>query len=310
MTKITAAIAHRKGKLEGIVTKALQAFVINGLASIHGSPEAKMTPTTYMELYTAISELINREEYTDTNTRGNLLYKAVSNFLAEYLQSVAQKLESQDDSALLSAYFAEWDRYTASATKVDHLLRHLNEHHIQGKAEKGKKGIYPIRLLHFVHWRSQVWQKIASRINGCAEQALRTNTEYANIIFDMYNKWAEAHPTCKDGHLLQLSKSLEAPFVDEVREHEIKVAKIAFEIARARAERAEMIAQDAGKELRMLEEGHDSMEILLHGEPIGVMYKSEEDVDDIMQSPSYATLGGETVSYVDLDVGRYFGQLS
>ncbi|KAF5230161.1 hypothetical protein FAUST_9954 [Fusarium austroamericanum] len=107
MTEITAAIAHRKGKLEGVVTKALQAFMINGLASIHRSPEAKMTPTTYMELYTAISELINREEYTDCNTRGNLLYKAVSNFLAEYLQSVAQKLESHDDSALLSAYFAE-----------------------------------------------------------------------------------------------------------------------------------------------------------------------------------------------------------
>ncbi|WXC61606.1 hypothetical protein SNK03_007482 [Fusarium graminearum] len=64
MTEITAAIAHRKGKLEVIVTKALQAFVINGLASIHKSPEFKMTPTTYMELYTAISELINREEYT------------------------------------------------------------------------------------------------------------------------------------------------------------------------------------------------------------------------------------------------------
>lgn len=82
MTEITAAIAHRKGKLEVIVTKALQAFVINGLASIHKSPEFKMTPTTvsydtkdtfhvsnankyclqYMELYTAISELINREE--------------------------------------------------------------------------------------------------------------------------------------------------------------------------------------------------------------------------------------------------------
>ncbi|KAM0306887.1 hypothetical protein ACHAPM_001464 [Fusarium culmorum] len=92
MTEITAAIAQRNAKLDGIVTKALQAFVINGLASIHKSPESKMTPTTYMELYTAISELINREEYTDCNTRGNLLYKAVPNFLAEYLQSVAQKL--------------------------------------------------------------------------------------------------------------------------------------------------------------------------------------------------------------------------
>ncbi|CAF3624547.1 unnamed protein product [Fusarium graminearum] len=278
MTEITAAIAHRKGKLEVIVTKALQAFVINGLASIHKSPEFKMTPTT----------VIHGTVYR---------YFGIDQPRGVYC-------------ALLSAYFAEWDRYTASATKVDHLLRHLNEHHIQGKSEKGKKGIYPIRLLHFVQWRSQVWQKVSSRIDDCVERAIQTDDKNSFRVFGMYKKWADLHPTCKDSNLIQLRKSLEAPFVDEVREHEIKVAKIALEIARHRAECAKTIAQNAENELHMLEEGHDSMMNPLHGEPIDVMLKSEEDVDDIMQSPSYTTLGGETVPYDDPDVGRYLGQLS
>ncbi|KAM0413796.1 hypothetical protein ACHAPD_007037 [Fusarium lateritium] len=38
--------------------EALRAFLMNGVASIHQNPEAKMTPSTYMDLYTSVKHPI------------------------------------------------------------------------------------------------------------------------------------------------------------------------------------------------------------------------------------------------------------
>ncbi|GKU22798.1 unnamed protein product [Fusarium langsethiae] len=210
--------------------EALQTFLMNGVASIHRNPEDKMTPGTYMDLYTAVSELVNREKYEDGVLLGENIYKGVSKFLAEHSQSVAEKLESQDDSALLGAYFAEWDQWTSSAIKVDRILNLLNRHYILRLTSEGKKGIYTIRLLHFVQWRSQVWEKVYSRVIDCAQWAIEKNDENANRIKGMIHSLEEGrahtHAISKDDDRTRIRKSFEAPFVLDVETLEREVDEI------------------------------------------------------------------------------------
>ncbi|RGP64310.1 cullin 1 [Fusarium sporotrichioides] len=212
-------------------TEALRALLRNGVASIHQSPEAKMTPSTYMELYTAVSKLITRKKYEDGKLLGGTIYKDVSKFLAEHLQSVAKSLESQDDSALLSAYFAEWDQYASSATKVDRIMNLLNRHYIQRNISEGKKGIYPILLLHFVQWQSQVWEKVSSRVIDCAQRAVEMNDGNAGKVKDMIQSFeklqVDSDTIPEDDDRTTIRKGLEAPFVLDVEKLEREVDEIA-----------------------------------------------------------------------------------
>ncbi|OBS25936.1 hypothetical protein FPOA_06469 [Fusarium poae] len=210
--------------------EALQTFLMNGVASIHRNPEDKMNPSTYMNLYTAVSELINRKKYEDGVLLSESIYKRVSKFLAEHSQSVAEKLESQDDSALLGAYFVEWDQWTLSAIKVDRILNLLNRHYILRLTSEGKKGIYTIRLLHFVQWRSHVWENVYSRVIDCAQRAVEKNDENANRINDMIQSLekgrADSHAISKDDDRTRIHKSFEAPFVLDVEKLEKEVDEI------------------------------------------------------------------------------------
>ncbi|GKU09896.1 cullin 1 [Fusarium langsethiae] len=223
--------AERQRTPDATDIEMLRALLRNGVAAIHQSPEAKMTPSTYMELYTAVSKLITRKKYEDGKLLGETIYKDVSKFLAEHLQSVARTLESQDDSALLSAYFAEWDQYTFSATKVDRILNLLNRHYILRNTSEGKKGIYPILLLHFVQWRSQVWDKVSSRVIDCAQRAVEKNDGNTGRMNDMIQSFeksgVDTDAISGDDDRTRIRKSLEAPFVLEVEKLERELDEIA-----------------------------------------------------------------------------------
>jgi hypothetical protein len=174
--------------------------------------------------------LINRKKYEDGVLLSENIYKGVFKILAEHSQSVAAKLESQDDCALLGAYFAEWDQWTSSATKVDRILNLLNRHYILRLTSEGKKGIYTIRLLHFVQWRSHVWEKVYSRVIDCAQRAIQKNDEEANRINAMIQSLEkgqpDSDPTFGNDDRTGIRKSFEAPFVLDVEKLEREVDEI------------------------------------------------------------------------------------
>ncbi|CEI63232.1 hypothetical protein FVEN_g229 [Fusarium venenatum] len=208
--------------------EALRAFLMNGVASIHQNPEAKMTPSTYMDLYTAVSKLIVGKKFEDGELLGKDIYNDVSKFLAEHLESVKFKIICEDESLRLGTYFAEWDRYVSSATKVDRILNLLNRHYILRHTSEGRKGFYPIRLLHFVKWRTEVWEELDDWIIICVQRAVEKKEENVGRVYDMIRDFQERRV---DSHSISwkesISKSFHLPFVFEVEKLEREVDEIA-----------------------------------------------------------------------------------
>ncbi|XEV01727.1 hypothetical protein FSHL1_007014 [Fusarium sambucinum] len=213
-------------------TEALRAFLMNGVASIHQNPDAKMTPSTYMDLYTAVSKLIVGKKYEDGELLGKDIYNDVSKFLAKHLESVKFKITCEDEGLRLGTYFAEWDRYVSSTTKVDRILNLLNRHYILRQTSEGRKGFYPIQLLHLVKWRTEVWDQLDDGIIYCAHRAVEKKEENVDRVYDMIRDYEDRQV---DSHTMSwketIGKSFQLPFVLEVEKLEKEVDEIAAGLA-------------------------------------------------------------------------------
>ncbi|KAF4453150.1 hypothetical protein F53441_4147 [Fusarium austroafricanum] len=214
--------------------EALQAFLMNGISSILKDPEAQMLPNAYMDLYTAVHSLVIRAIDKDYMLAAKSIYKDLTNLLADHLQPVAEKLEFQEDDVLLESYFAEWDQYSKAAHRVDRLMNFINRHYVKRFVDEGRRGVYPIRLLHHVQWRSQVWEKISARVVDSAQLALGKGDGNAGNINDIVERFeklcVDSYAVSGDDERTRIQKSLEAPFVLEVekvdREVEDTIAKM------------------------------------------------------------------------------------
>ncbi|KAF4960067.1 hypothetical protein FSARC_10562 [Fusarium sarcochroum] len=213
--------------------QGLQAYLRNGISAIHNNPELQLQPSVYMDLYTAVWRLTYRED-SNKGVRSKVLYADViyqdlANLLAEHLQLVVKRLQSQDDSLLLEAYLTEWGRYATAANRIDRLLNLINRHWVQRCIDEEKPGVYYIRTLHSVQWRYYIWDKISVAVIDSAQLVMEKDDGKAAKAHDMLESFASLRidDSASDSDTqTRIRKSLEAPFMLEIEAHERRLEDI------------------------------------------------------------------------------------
>ncbi|KAM0444984.1 hypothetical protein ACHAQK_002528 [Fusarium lateritium] len=159
------------------------------------------------------------------------IYKNLTDFLAQHLQTVVQRLQSVDDGLLLEVYLAEWDRYAAAAKRLNRLLELINRHYVLRNIDEGKEGIYKIRTLHFVQWRAHVWEKISDSVIDAALRTMERGDEKAasfNHILERFASLRVDDPPESDPRR-SVRRKLEAAFVPEIEAHDQKLRQLNVE---------------------------------------------------------------------------------
>jgi hypothetical protein len=158
-----------------------------------------------------------------------IIYKNLADFLVQHLQTVVQRLKSVDDSLLLEAYLAEWDRYAVATNRLNHLLDLINRHYVLRNIGEGKDGIYKIRTLHFVQWRAHVWEKVSDSVVDAALRTIERGDEKAASFNDILQRFAslgvDDSPSESDPRGSVRNK-LEAAFVPEIEAHDRKIRQL------------------------------------------------------------------------------------
>lgn len=65
-----------------------------------------------------------------------------------------QQSDSLQDEALLRYYAAEWDRYTTGANYINRLFTYLNRHWVKRERDEGRKGVYPVYTVRWLHFET------------------------------------------------------------------------------------------------------------------------------------------------------------
>ncbi|KAH8681498.1 Cullin [Xylariales sp. PMI_506] len=149
-----------------------------GIEKIMVNLQDGMDMGTYMGIYTAVHNFCTSQKAvglgTSTNamgapTRGahllgEDLYKKLIEYLNKHLSDLLEQSKAHTDEALLAFYIKEWDRYTIAAKYIHHLFRYLNRHWVKREMDEGKKDTYDVYTLHLVQWRTQLFQKVSTKV--------------------------------------------------------------------------------------------------------------------------------------------------
>ncbi|KAM0206188.1 hypothetical protein ACHAQI_008486 [Fusarium lateritium] len=225
---------------EPVDDESLHVYLKERIAAIHSNPEVQLPAGAYMEFYQAVWKLLYQDPNADGRDRANIMqlvigpstiYKNLTDFLAQHLQTVVQRLQSVDDGLLLEVYLAEWDRYAAAAKRLNRLLELINRHYVLRNIDEGKEGIYKIRTLHFVQWRAHVWEKISDSVIDAALRTMERGDEKAasfNHILERFASLRVDDPPESDPRR-SVRRKLEAAFVPEIEAHDQKLRQLNVE---------------------------------------------------------------------------------
>ena len=153
----------------------------------------------------------------------DIIYHDLIKLLVDHVQLVLKRLQSQEDSLLLEAYLTEWDQYVTAANRIDRLLNLINRHWIQREIDEGKPDVYRIRTLHFVQWRSYLWDTISVAVINSAQLVMEKSDGNAVKIQDVLESFASLqidYSAMTGDTRTRIQKSLEASFVSEIEAHE------------------------------------------------------------------------------------------
>lgn len=152
----------------------------------------------------------------------HVIYQDLVKLLAEHVQLLLKKLQSQEDSLLFEAYLTEWDQHLIAANRIDRLLNLINRHWVQREIDEGKPDVYRIRTLHFVQWRACVWDTISVAVIDSAQLVMEKSDDNAAKIHDPLKSFAslQIDSALTGDTRACIQKSLEAPFVPEIEAHE------------------------------------------------------------------------------------------
>ncbi|KAJ4005929.1 ubiquitin ligase (cullin) of SCF [Fusarium irregulare] len=202
-------------------TEGLRAHLRNGISAILQNSQVQLQPDV-------VSNQKDSPVHIDVANQVNPfavhepLYDLIK-LLAEHVQLVLKRLQSQDDSLLLEAYLTEWDQYVTAANRIDRLLNLINRHWVQREIDEGKPDVYHIRTLHFVQWRSYLWATISVAVIDSAQLVMEKSNENGAKIRDVLKGFASLQ--IDDSALTgdtrtRIQESLEAPFLSEIEAHE------------------------------------------------------------------------------------------
>jgi cullin 1 len=107
---------------------------------------------------------------------GQGLYRRLSEFLTHHLRDTLNDLQVYEGDTLLEVYLNTKDKFHKAAKRVDILFRSLNQHWVKRSVEEGKQGIYDVRILHFVKWRSDLWEKVSDRLIDFTQEDLESQS--------------------------------------------------------------------------------------------------------------------------------------
>ncbi|RBR20335.1 uncharacterized protein FIESC28_05299 [Fusarium coffeatum] len=214
-------------------TEGLRAYLTSGISAILNDPKLQLQPNVYMNLYTSVWRLTYREKSNESARSdvpyADVIYHDLVKMLADHVQLVLEKLQSQEDSLLFEAYLTEWDQYLMAANRIDRLLNLINRHWVKRDVDEGKPDVYRIRTLHFVQWRSYLWDKISIAVIDSAQLVLEKSHGNADKTHDMLKSFAslQIDYSARTGDArTRIRESLEAPFVPEIIAHERNLENI------------------------------------------------------------------------------------
>lgn len=107
---------------------------------------------------------------------GQGLYRRLSEFLTHHLRDTLNDLQVYEGDTLLDVYLNTKDKFHKAAKRVDILFRSLNQHWVKRSVEEGKQGIYEVHILHFVKWRSDLWEKVSDRLINFTRENLKSQS--------------------------------------------------------------------------------------------------------------------------------------
>lgn len=131
-----------------------------------------LSPTMYMEVYTAIynfcvnrSRSTNNSKSVNTNENSNQasiligseIYFKLKNYLREYISNfITNKDESE---TFLQFYVKRWKRFTVGAIFLNHAFDYMNRYWVQKERSDGKREIYDVNTLCLMTWKEVIFDQ-------------------------------------------------------------------------------------------------------------------------------------------------------
>eukprot|EP01101_Sappina_pedata_P002151 TRINITY_DN12410_c0_g1_i1.p1 TRINITY_DN12410_c0_g1~~TRINITY_DN12410_c0_g1_i1.p1 ORF type:complete len:768 (+),score=286.72 TRINITY_DN12410_c0_g1_i1:26-2305(+) len=128
----------------------------------------------WMNRYTDVYNHCTNQKGADSTSRslnqasgaifqGKELYTRLSNLLRDYVGKLQKDAENYRDESLLTYYRNEWESYTMSTGKTNHIFSYLNRHWIKREIDDGKQ-VYEVNKLALVIWRDHMYVALKDRL--------------------------------------------------------------------------------------------------------------------------------------------------
>ncbi|KAK3390964.1 Cullin [Podospora didyma] len=181
-------------------------YLQSGITKIMLNLQEGVDLTTYMGIYTAVHNFctsqkavgfsvasnINTGAHRGAHLLGEDLYKKLSDYLTDHLNSLLVEAKSHTDETLLAFYIREWQRYTDAAKYIHHLFRYLNRHWVKREMDEGKKSIYDVYTLHLVKWRDVLFHFISEKVMSAVLKLVEKQRNGETIEYNQIKQVVES----------------------------------------------------------------------------------------------------------------------
>eukprot|EP00123_Amoebidium_parasiticum_P008331 comp18734_c0_seq1/m.20531 comp18734_c0_seq1/g.20531 ORF comp18734_c0_seq1/g.20531 comp18734_c0_seq1/m.20531 type:complete len:758 (-) comp18734_c0_seq1:460-2733(-) len=164
--------------------KALWATIEAGVTRMVERLEDGLSPTEYMEFYTAVYNYCtvqsNPPSYgvggsagtSQTNMAGVELYKQLKVYLDRRLNAVLKEMDGLMQESLLEVYVEQWEKFARSVKCVNGAFTYLNRHWVKREKEEGNP-VHEVHTLCFVTWRDIVFQTLQTKLTSAMLELIR-----------------------------------------------------------------------------------------------------------------------------------------
>ncbi|QLG74269.1 hypothetical protein HG535_0G01530 [Zygotorulaspora mrakii] len=129
--------------------------------SISKRVDRVLSPTMYMEVYTAIYNYCvnksksagqfnaDKQESQSSILVGSEIYERLKTYLRNYISA----FEKDDNETFLQFYVRRWKRFTIGAIFLNHAFDYMNRYWVQKERSDGKRHIFDVNTLCLMTWK-------------------------------------------------------------------------------------------------------------------------------------------------------------
>ncbi|GCE98819.1 ubiquitin ligase (cullin) of SCF [Zygosaccharomyces mellis] len=133
----------------------------DGTPSLAKRVDKVLSPTMYMEVYTAIYNYCvdksrssgqfnaDKQESQSSILVGSEIYQRLGRYLRDYIKN----FEKSDNESFLQFYVRRWKRFTVGAIFLNHAFDYMNRYWVQKERSDGKRHIFDVNTLCLMTWK-------------------------------------------------------------------------------------------------------------------------------------------------------------